>query len=75
MKIIIRMENQTPILFFPDEKSGDGKIACFSPLDGHCGASRAYMRGLKSPVAKPEIVKSWQALARYALHVAQREEN
>lgn len=75
MKIIIKMENGAPILFFPEETESNGAIGCYSPRDGHGSASRAYMRGLENPATKDEIVRCCQALAQYARHVAQCEKN
>jgi hypothetical protein len=70
MKIIVKLENETPIFFFPEEKERDGSIVCYSPREGHSSASRAYMRGLKSPATKGDIVKCWHELSRYAQHAA-----
>lgn len=70
MKVIIKIENGMPIFFFPEEKESDGTIGCYSPRDGHVSANRAYMRGLKNPATKAEIVKCWFELSRYAHHVA-----
>lgn len=70
MKIIIKMENGAPILFFPEEKERNGAIGCYSSREGHSIASRAYMRGLKSPATKEEIVRCWRALHHYAQHAA-----
>lgn len=67
MKIEVRIEGDTPILFFTDEIEQDKTISCW---DGsHCASSRAYMRSLKKPETPDQQLKAWGMLERYAAHV------
>lgn len=70
MKILIKMEDGKPIIFFPDQIDRDKSIACWTAAGEHATASRAYMRSLKAPETKHDIVAAWQTLARYAAHAA-----
>ena len=70
MKIIIRMEDGHPILFFPEEKEVDGRIPCWAQSGEHSTATRGYMRKLKAPAPGDETRRAWVALGQYAGHVA-----
>lgn len=70
MKIIVKIEDGKPVLFFPDEIHHDKQITCFSVTDGHSSATRAYMRSLKNPETDGEILQSWRMLARYCKNAA-----
>lgn len=73
MRIIIKMEDGRPVLFFPDETGADRHIPCFSDVDGHCTAARAYMRSLPAPQTPADRVKAWRALQAYARHAERIE--
>lgn len=68
MKIIVKMENDKPILFFPDEPaSKPNRVAAYAPHDGeHAEACRAYMRSLKTPRTMEERNKAWRVVAQYS---------
>jgi hypothetical protein len=70
MKIIVKIEDGKPVLFFPDETHHNKHIQCFSVIDGHTSATRAYMRSLKNPETPDEILHSWLMLARYCKNSA-----
>lgn len=70
MKIIVKMEDCKPVLFFPEEQNDDKTIQCFSTTDGHAPANRAYMRSLKAPQTKDELLRAFLVLARYAKNSA-----
>jgi hypothetical protein len=68
MKIDIRLEDGKPILFFLniDVNSKNNLINCFNHKEMHNQASRAYMRSLKKPLTKNELLESFRLLKYYA---------
>lgn len=65
MKIVVKMEDGRPALFFPDEPAQPGRVLCFAAGEHH-EASRAYMRRLHPPQTEPERLAAWRTLARYS---------
>lgn len=66
MKIDIRMEDGSPILFFVDDLTDEKSIPCYSNKESHNYTSRGYMRRLRKPETEAEIKKCWDLLAEYA---------
>lgn len=69
MKIIVKIEDGRPALFFPDEPAKPGRVSCFA-MGEHSEASRAYMRALPAPAGADELRDAWLGLARYAQDAA-----
>lgn len=67
MKIHAKMENGRPLLIFPDQRELNNRIQVYSAVDGHCSASRAYLRSLPEPASGDEI-----AACRAAIHAYTR---
>lgn len=66
MKLDIRLEDNNPIIFLLDFDNYQDKIHCYN-LNSECNmASRAYMRSLKKPESKADLMASWQLLQHYA---------
>jgi hypothetical protein len=69
MRIEIRIEDDRPILFFPDEVQNDKTINCWTVHAEHATASRSYMRGLAKPTTPEQLKSCWRALNIYSSHV------
>lgn len=66
MKITVKIEAGAPLIFFPDAPANPGRVLCWSAIDGHSEAQRAYMRNLPSPVTELETRAAWRALHHYS---------
>ena len=65
MKIQAKMESGEPLLIFPDVVNRDRKIVVYSQKDGHCSASRAYLRSLPDPQSAAEIAACRSLIHQY----------
>lgn len=70
MKILVKIEDGRPLLIFPGEVNKDASVNVYSPTDGHCTASRGYIRRLKNPESLEELRLAWRVLAVYAERAA-----
>lgn len=73
MKIIVKIEDGAPILFFPSEPAKPGKVLCYAQIGEHSEACRAYMRNLPEPASPAQRIAAWRALSRYSQSAAQYE--
>jgi hypothetical protein len=49
MKYIAKIERDSLILFFPEERARSGFLVCWTVHDGHNETCADYYRGLKNP--------------------------
>lgn len=71
MKITLKMENGSPILFHTDDPGVDpGKVTAYTRKDMHSQAARAYMRNLRAPVSQSEYLACFELLENWAHHCA-----
>ena len=73
MKIIVKIEDGAPILFFPSEPANPGRVLCYAQIGEHSEAGRAYMRKLPEPATPAQRREAWRALARYSQSSAEHE--
>ena len=66
MKIHVKIEAGAPLLIFPEIVNRDKTIEVYSQKEGHCSASRAYLRSLKNPETESELSAAWKAVEQYA---------
>lgn len=65
MKIYAKIEDGAPLLIFPDVVNRDRKVVVYSQKDGHCSASRAYLRRLPDPQSAAEIAACRSLIHQY----------
>lgn len=65
MKIEFRIEDEKPLLVFPDEQERDKSISVWSQREEHATAQRAYLRRLRKPETEEEKKQAWRALRYY----------
>ena len=66
MKIHVKMEDGAPLLIFPEIVNRDKTVEVYSQKQGHCSASRAYLRRLKNPETEADLLAAWKAVEGYA---------
>lgn len=69
MKLEVRIEDGKPVIFLLSEIE-ENKVTCYTSKEGHCSATRGYMRSLPKPQTRGEILEAWILLERYANSVA-----
>lgn len=67
MKIDIRMEDGSPVIFWTDNPDmRNGIIMSYAKIGQHSEACRAYMRSLKKPTTKEEIDAAFNLLYEWS---------
>jgi hypothetical protein len=67
MKLDIKIENGSPIIFLTDEVNHNKMVVCYSKAYGHSSADRGYMRSLPKPATPAEVANAWRVLGQYCL--------
>lgn len=62
MKLILKMEDKSPIIFFIPSNYKGGMIECLSLKDGINTADRGYMRRLKNPESSEDMERCFKLL-------------
>lgn len=67
MKVIVKMEGDSPCLFFPESPANRGNMVCWSRVGQHSEANMGYYWTLKNPSEKHEAAVE-AAVAEYRHH-------